>query len=124
VTYRSVGRWRGVLALVIVVAVVAGTLLFFAAVMTAALRVRLRRPTTGEESIVGTSGVAKTDIAPEGTVMARGTLWRARTMETGIAAGEPVKIKATEGLLLLVEPDHGEEESDEAATPTARPSYP
>ncbi|MFN2490599.1 MAG: nodulation protein NfeD [Actinomycetota bacterium] len=85
---------------------VAGTLLFFISVMTAALRVRLRRPITGEEAIVGMVGEAKTDIAPEGTVLTKGTLWRARTMETGIAAGSKVKVRATEGLVLLVEPLH------------------
>jgi membrane-bound serine protease (ClpP class) len=82
------------------------TLAFFSAVLTAALRVRLRRPITGEEAIVGTYGEAKTDIAPEGTVMTKGTLWRARTMETAIEAGSQVRIMATEGLVLLVEPVH------------------
>ncbi|MDQ4096034.1 MAG: nodulation protein NfeD [Actinomycetota bacterium] len=90
---------------------VVGTLIFFMSVLTAALRVRLRRPITGEEGIVGATAEAKTDIAPEGTVLTKGTLWRARTMETGIAAGSRVKVKATEGLVLLVEPLHdGEEE--------------
>jgi membrane-bound serine protease (ClpP class) len=88
------------------VAAVVGTLLFFVSVMTAALRVRLRRPIVGEEGIVGSIGEARTDIAPEGTVFTKGTLWRARTMETGIAAGSKVEIKATEGLVLLVEPLH------------------
>ena len=87
-----------------IAAAVTGTLLFFISVMTAALRVRLRRPITGEEAIVGMVGEAKTDIAPEGTVVTKGTLWRARTMETGIAAGSKVKVMATEGLVLLVEP--------------------
>ena len=91
-----------------IVVAVAVTLLFFVSVMTAALRVRLRRPITGEEAIVGAVGEAKTDIAPEGTVMTKGTLWRARTMETGIAAGSKVQVKATEGLVLLVEPLHEE----------------
>ena len=90
---------------------VALTLLFFASVMTAALRVRLRRPITGEEAIVGTVGEAKTDIAPEGTVLTKGTLWRARTMETGISAGSKVRVMATEGLVLLVEPMHEREET-------------
>jgi membrane-bound serine protease (ClpP class) len=87
------------------------SLLFFISVMAAALRVRLRRPITGEEAIVGMVGEAKTDIAPEGTVMTKGTLWRARTMETGIAAGSRVKVMATEGLVLLVEPLHEREAS-------------
>ena len=85
---------------------VALTLVFFMSVMTAALRVRLRRPVTGEEGMVGAIAEAKTDIAPEGTVLTKGTLWRARTMETGIAAGSRVKVMATEGLVLLVEPLH------------------
>ncbi len=87
-----------------IVVAVGLTLLFFISVMTAALRVRLRRPITGEDAVIGTVGEAKTDIAPEGTVFTKGTLWRARTMETGIAAGSMVQIKATEGLVLLVEP--------------------
>jgi membrane-bound serine protease (ClpP class) len=89
-----------------ILAAVIGTLIFFASVMTAALRVRLRRPITGEDSLVGMVGEATTDIAPEGTVLTKGTLWRARTMETGIAAGSHVEVKATEGLVLLVEPLH------------------
>ena len=94
-----------------ILAAVVLSLLFFVSVMTAALRVRLRRPVTGEDAMVGTIGEAKTDIAPEGTVMTKGTLWRARTMEMGIAAGSKVQVKATEGLVLLVEPFEGEEES-------------
>jgi membrane-bound ClpP family serine protease len=95
-----------------IVAAVAATLLFFVSVMTAALRVRLRRPVIGEEAMVGAVAEAKTDIAPEGTVMTKGTLWRARTMETGIAAGSKVEVKATEGLVLLVEPLHEEAEEE------------
>ena len=92
-----------------IIAAVIGALLFFVSIMTAALRVRLRRPVTGEEGIVGTIGEAKTDIAPEGMVLSKGMLWRARTMEMGIAAGDKVEVKATEGLVLLVEPYHGHE---------------
>jgi membrane-bound serine protease (ClpP class) len=94
-----------------IVAAAAGTIVFFVSVMTAALRVRLRRPVSDEDRLVGTVGEAKTDIAPEGTVVTKGALWRARTMETGIAAGAKVKIMATEGLVLLVEPLHEEVES-------------
>ena len=93
------------------------TLVFFISVMTAALRVRLRRPISGEEAMLGLVAVAKTDIAPEGTVLTKGTLWRARTMETGIAAGAKVKVMATEGLVLLVEPLHGHEDDEEEDSP-------
>jgi membrane-bound serine protease (ClpP class) len=101
-------------------AIVAGlalTILFFVSVMTAALRVRLRRPVSDDDSPVGTVGEAKTDIAPEGTVITKGALWRARTMEMGIAAGSKVKIMATEGLVLLVEPMHEHEEVEQDREP-------
>ncbi|MEO8323320.1 MAG: NfeD family protein [Actinomycetota bacterium] len=97
-----------------IVAGLALTILFFVSVMTAALRVRLRRPVSGADSPVGTVGVAKTDIAPEGTVLTKGALWRARTMEMGIEAGARVKIMATEGLVLLVEPMHEHEDADQS----------
>lgn len=87
-------------------AALVGTLVFFISVMTAALRVRLRRPISDEDALIGTIGEAQTDIAPEGTVLTKGTVWRARTMETGIAAGEKVKVMASEGFVLLVEPVH------------------
>jgi membrane-bound serine protease (ClpP class) len=91
-----------------IVAALATTLVFFVSVMTAALRVRLRRPIADSEGVIGSIAEAQTDIAPEGTVLTNGTLWRARTMETGIAAGARVEVKATEGLVLLVEPLHEE----------------
>jgi membrane-bound serine protease (ClpP class) len=103
------------LSLWAVAAAVALTALFFISVMTAALRVRLRRPISDEEAMAGKLGVAKTDIAPEGTVLSKGTLWRARTMETGIAAGSRVKVMASEGLVLLVEPMHDDEVALSAA---------
>ena len=94
-------------------AAVITTLVFFVSVMTAALRVRLRRPVTGDDAVIGTIAEAQTDIAPEGTVITKGTVWRARTMETGIAAGEKVKVMASEGFVLLVEPLHeGSTETD------------
>ncbi|MDQ3752409.1 MAG: hypothetical protein M3333_05915, partial [Actinomycetota bacterium] len=99
----------------VIAASIVGTLIFFISVMTAALRVRLRRPVTGEESLIGMVGEAETDIAPEGTVRTKGMLWRARTMETGIAAGSRVEVKASEGLVLLVEPLHGKEPARQAS---------
>ena len=108
------------LSLWAVTAAVGLTALFFISVMTAALRVRLRRPITGEEAMVGILGEAKTDIAPEGTVFSKGTLWRARTMETGIAAGSQVKVMATEGLVLLVEPLHEGEDDEDAPSVAAK----
>lgn len=83
---------------------VTATMLFFVSVMTAAIRARTAKPLSGSEGIVGTKGIARTDIAPDGQVMARGTLWRARTLGAAIAQGTTVEIKGTSGLMLMVEP--------------------
>lgn len=82
---------------------VAGSLLFFIGVMTAAIRARIAQPVSGSEGLVGTFGSARTDIAPEGQVMARGTLWRARTAGMAIGQGSRVRILGVSGLVLMVE---------------------
>ncbi|MGI8427449.1 MAG: NfeD family protein [Actinomycetota bacterium] len=82
----------------------AATLGFFFGVMPAAIRSRSARPLSGAEDIVGTVGVARTDISPEGQVVARGTLWKARTLGAAIAQTTLVEIKGVSGLMLMVEP--------------------
>jgi membrane-bound serine protease (ClpP class) len=88
---------------------VAGTLLFFISIMTAALRARAARPPAGAESLVGAVGVARTDLAPDGEVTASGSLWRARTLGAAIAEGTQVRVRSVSGLMLVVEPvEHAE----------------
>lgn len=92
-----------------IVLVVGTTVPFFAFAMTAALRIRRRPSVIGSESLVGTIGHARTDIATEGTVMAKGTLWRARSSGEAIRAGSKVRIESTEGLMLVVGPESEED---------------
>jgi membrane-bound serine protease (ClpP class) len=82
---------------------VAASLLFFISVMTAAIRARGARPVSGAEGMIGTIGVARTDIAPDGQVSAKGTSWRARTLGAAIPEGASVRIRSVSGLLLIVE---------------------
>ena len=86
-----------------IAAAVAVTLLFFVFAMTAAVRVRRSQPLSGAEGMVGTLGEARTDLAPEGRVMAKGTLWRARTTGATVPRGARVRIRSVSGLLLIVE---------------------
>ncbi|MGH2812014.1 MAG: NfeD family protein, partial [Actinomycetota bacterium] len=81
-----------------------GSLLFFIGAMTAAIRARLSKPVSGAEGMIGITGVARTDIAPEGRVSARGTLWRARTAGAAISQGSAVRVTSVSGLMLTVEP--------------------
>ena len=80
------------------------TLGFFMQVMTSAIRARTARPLPGAEGIMGAVGIARTDISPDGQVMARGTLWRARTLGAAIGEGTAVKVRGISGLMLMVEP--------------------
>jgi len=82
------------------------TLVFFLLVVGLGVRAQFRKVTTGAEGLVGAVGVARTDLAPEGTVMVQGELWKARAAEGkgSLAAGSRIKVLAVEGFELTVEP--------------------
>ncbi|HET7466334.1 MAG TPA: nodulation protein NfeD [Candidatus Dormibacteraeota bacterium] len=64
-----------------------------------------RRPmASGAETLVGASGRARQDIAPEGMISIGGVLWRATTTGEPIQAGTPVKVVGRTGLRLQVVP--------------------
>ena len=58
---------------------------------------------TGEEGLVGSIGVARTDLNPEGKVLVHGELWDARA-EQHVPPGGHVRVQKVAGLTLLVEP--------------------
>ncbi len=64
---------------------------------------RRRRPAVGAEALVGAEAEVVEPCRPVGTVRVRGELWRARC-ERGAGAGERVRVRAVEGLELVVEP--------------------
>jgi membrane-bound serine protease (ClpP class) len=67
------------------------------------IRAHRRKPTTGQEAMIGEIGLAQTPIDPTGHIFVRGELWSARS-EVPIAAGVRVVVRAIEDLLLTVEP--------------------
>lgn len=79
-----------------------------------ALAARRRPPATGAEELVGSLGVVREPLAPEGYVLVHGELWRARTVSgEELPAGASVKVeRLADGLLLEV---------TSAETPTAVP---
>ena len=68
-----------------------------------AVRTQRRAAVTGIEAMVGSIGVAKTDVAPRGRVFIQGEIWDAMSDEP-IREGEDVQIKAVSGLTLKVAP--------------------
>ena len=92
--------WIAVMTVLVVLFMVNG--------MPTMVRTRFATPTIGRESMVGALGQAKDPVSPEGVVTINGAPWRARTNRaTPIAAGDPVRVVAIDGLLLEVEPLEG-----------------
>jgi membrane-bound serine protease (ClpP class) len=70
-----------------------------------ALRAQRQPPVTGIEGMIGAAGRVRTDVRPDaaGQVDIHGEIWRAQSA-THIAAGQPVRVIAVNGLTLIVEP--------------------
>jgi membrane-bound serine protease (ClpP class) len=71
--------------------------------MTIALKARRNKIVTGEQGLVGETGVAQTALSPQGKVFVHGELWDAVAPST-LPAGELVVVRRIEGLILEVEP--------------------
>jgi membrane-bound serine protease (ClpP class) len=67
-----------------------------------ALRIRTIKVVTGAAGMIGLKGRAETAIAPEGRVLVRGELWRARS-QMKIAPEESIRVIGVDGLTLEVE---------------------
>src|SRR3970040_3140234 len=63
----------------VLITMVALSAVFFAAVISLAVRSQLRKPSTGPEGMVGEIGEAVTDIDRKGKVRVVGELWDARS---------------------------------------------
>ena len=68
------------------------------------LKARVRKPTTGQEEMIGMTVRAETDIGPddEGTVKVHGEIWRA-TAAGPVLRGETAVITGVDGLTLIIE---------------------
>lgn len=71
--------------------------------MSIALKARRNKVVTGEEGLIGQTGVARTALAPQGKVFVRGELWDA-VATTPLPVGQPVVVRKVDGLTLQVEP--------------------
>lgn len=87
----------------VTIALIAGLSgLFFAALARASFRY-LRLPTaSGATLLVGAVGVAKSDVDPSGIVHVAGEDWTATSEAGPIRQGEPVSVRAVDGVRLIV----------------------
>ncbi len=68
-----------------------------------AWRARQNKVLNGPEALVGEVGIAQQEIAPQGQILVHGELWLAQAA-TPIGTGERVRVRAVDGLTLVVEP--------------------
>jgi membrane-bound serine protease (ClpP class) len=88
--------------LVVGVSLVSGA--FFFAIMMIAVRAQRAPIRTGEESMNGRIGIARTDLSPKGSVQVSGELWSAEVEDeaSSLLAGTRVQVIRVEGLRLIV----------------------
>jgi membrane-bound serine protease (ClpP class) len=92
----------------VAVALAAASLVVVGGLGAVALRARRRRVSTGEEGLIGESGVVRTPIVAaggdhRGKVAVHGELWTA-SADRPIGSGERVRVVAVDGLRVKVEP--------------------
>jgi membrane-bound serine protease (ClpP class) len=83
--------------LIIVALIVA--VIFYVGVKAQFIRVK-----TGKEALIGSKGIATSDLKPEGEIRVMGEFWKATAKDTQIAAGQAVEVVGMDGMLLVVKP--------------------
>jgi membrane-bound serine protease (ClpP class) len=81
------------------------TLVFFAWFVRKIWQARRRPAFAGSEILVGATGHAREELAPEGLVFVNGALWKAIASNGPIPIGTPVQVVARQGLKLEVVAD-------------------
>ncbi len=94
-----------------IVSMTLGLTAFFVFAVSAVVRSRRRRPTTGKEGMMGQVGRAKSELNPNGMVFVDGALWEAVSDGGSVAEGAAVEIVGQRGLTLMVRPVQPTKES-------------
>ncbi len=71
--------------------------------LRATLAAHRLKAVSGESAMIGTMGVAETDLSPKGKILVKGEIWNARSSKF-VARGGDVMVKSVDGLRLVVEP--------------------
>ncbi|MGD6852514.1 MAG: NfeD family protein [Candidatus Bathyarchaeia archaeon] len=91
------------------IAVVFGIVLLVVAAILAYLfyagvKAQYKRVKTGEEALIGATGIATTDLNPKGEVRVLGEFWQAISKDANIPSGAPIEVVCLEGMFLVVKP--------------------
>ena len=74
---------------------------FFIVISSLAFRAYRAKPVSGKEGLIGSIGLVKETIDPEGLIFVHGEYWRATSTEK-IEPGEKVEVAGADGLLLKI----------------------
>jgi len=99
-TEKSVGLQIPYATIFGIVAVIGGVVVILGALLAKDFR---RKKRTGQEGLVGETGVAKTPVDERGKVFIHGEIWDACSTGDPIEEGSPVCVQGVKGLLLVVE---------------------
>lgn len=85
------------LAVTLIVVALIVALIFYAGV-----KAQFRRVKTGKEALIGSRGIATTDLKPNGEVRVMGEFWEATAKDGELASGQAVEVVGMEGMFLVV----------------------
>lgn len=86
----------------IIALIVILTLLFFGFAITLGIKAQRRKPTTGIQGLLKTTGITLTELNPTGEVNIHGEIWKAESIEGLIKKNSSVEVVEMQGLKLLV----------------------
>ena len=92
----------GRLSLPLAIGLGIGAAAFFGFVVVKGLRAQLARPAFGGETLIGSIGVARGDLKPEGLVFVQGERWQAVAEDGAAEDGTPIQVVGRDGLRLKV----------------------
>jgi membrane-bound serine protease (ClpP class) len=92
----------GRLSLPLAIGLGVGAAAFFGFVLVKGLRAQRAKPAFGGDSLIGSTGVARGDLKPEGFVFVEGERWRAVAEDDAVEGGASVQVVGRDGLQLKV----------------------
>jgi len=87
----------------VIIVTVAASTFFFVFLLGLGLKVQRKKPTTGMEGLIGETGIAISQLNPEGTIRIHGELWQAESLSGTIEKDEKIRAVEIQDLKLKVE---------------------
>ena len=75
-------------------------------VLSKGLMIQRKKPLTGIQSLIGTIGIVRRTLQPDGVIRLRGEYWNAHSVEGTLREGERVRVQGLDGNTLLVRSIH------------------